>query len=414
MPGLDPIALTASGAVLAATLAAAVSARPRVPAAAVAAGGAVVLCATGLVGWSDAADAVGDVAPTIGFLVLVLVLAALADAEGLFTWAAARTAGRSGHSPSRLLGRVALLAAAVTAVLSLDATVVLLVPVVVATAARMRVPARPHALLTGHLANSASLLLPVSNLTNLLAFAATGLSFLHFTGLMLGPWLAAVAVEYVVLRWLFRADLGAVPDVTPGDPPPVPRFAVAVVALTVAGFGVASLAGVPPTVPAALGAGALAVRRLATGGSRPADLVRAADVPFAVFVAGLTVVVLAVRRAGLESLLAAVLPEGDGLPALVAVAGVAALLANAVNNLPATLALLPVAAAGGPATALAVLIGVNVGPNLTYAGSLANLLWRRALGPAAPGALRFTAAGLATVPLTLLAATTALWAALQV
>ncbi|WP_409330424.1 SLC13 family permease [Trujillonella humicola] len=410
---MDPTALAASTAVLAATIAAAVAARPRVPAAAVAAGGAVLLCASGLVGWSGAADAVGDVAPTIGFLVLVLLLAALADAEGLFTWAAARTAARAGSSPARLLGRVGLLAAAVTAVLSLDATVVLLVPVVVATAARMRVPARPHALLTGHLANSASLLLPVSNLTNLLAFAATGLSFLHFAGLMVGPWLAAVAVEYAVLRWLFRADLGVVPGTAGAVAPPVPRFALAVVALTVVGFGIASPAGVSPAVPAAVGAGVLALRRLANGGSRPADLVRAADLPFAVFVAGLAVVVLAVRRAGLESLLAAVLPDGDGLLALLAVAGVAALLANAVNNLPATLALLPVAAAGGPATALAVLIGVNIGPNLSYAGSLANLLWRRALGPAAPGALGFTAAGLATVPLTLIAATTALWAALQ-
>ena len=64
-----------------------------------------------------------------------------------------------------------------TAVLSLDATVVLLTPVVLATAARLRLPARPHVYACGHLANSASSLLPVSNLTNLLAFAASGLSF---------------------------------------------------------------------------------------------------------------------------------------------------------------------------------------------------------------------------------------------
>jgi arsenical pump membrane protein len=62
---------------------------------------------------------------------------------------------------------------------------------------------------------------------------------------------------------------------------------------------------------------------------------------------------------------------------------------------------------------LAVLIGVNVGPNLTYVGSLATLLWRKALGAQAPSALRFSAVGLVTVPLTLVAATTALWLALQ-
>ncbi|MGY1695391.1 MULTISPECIES: ArsB/NhaD family transporter [unclassified Geodermatophilus] len=92
---------------------------------------------------------------------------------------------------------------------------------------------------------------------------------------------------------------------------------------------------------------------------------------------------------------------------------VTAVLANLVDNLPATLALLPVAAAVGPGAVLAVLIGVDVGPNLTYTGSLADLLWRRVLGAGAPTAGRFAAVGLATVPLTLTAATLALWLALQ-
>ena len=81
-------------------------------------------------------------------------------------------------------------AAVTTAVLSLDATVVLLTPVVFATAARLDVRARPHVYACTHLANSASLLLPVSNLTNLLAFAASGLAFGHFAALMALPWLA--------------------------------------------------------------------------------------------------------------------------------------------------------------------------------------------------------------------------------
>jgi arsenical pump membrane protein len=85
-----------------------------------------------------------------------------------------------------------------------------------------------------------------------------------------------------------------------------------------------------------------------------------------------------------------------------------------VNNLPATLALLPVVAAGGPGPVLAVLVGVNVGPNLTYVGSLANLLWRRVLGDLAPRAVRFSTVGVLTVPLVLGGATVALWAALQV
>jgi arsenical pump membrane protein len=410
---VTPLLALPAGVLLVASLLAALARSPRVPAAAVAVPGALLLTAVGAVSWSSARETVTGLAPTVAFLVVLLLLAHLAAAEGLFTWAAAVTARRAGRSPRRLFGRVVLVAAGVTAVLSLDATAVLLTPVVMATAARMGVPARPHVYATGHLANSASLLMPVSNLTNLLAFAATGLSFVHFTGLMAGPWLVAVAIEYAVLRLVFRRDL-AVPVATPaGAAPPVPRLALGVVALTVPGFAVASTLDVAPVVPAAVAVAVLAARRLATGGSRPGELLRAADLPFGLFVVGLAVVVRALQDAGLEPLLAAALPDGSSLPALLAVAGLAAVLSNLVNNLPATLALVPVAAAGGAPTLLAVLIGVNVGPNLTYVGSLATLLWRRVLGPSAPGALRFSAVGLATVPLTILGATTVLWLALR-
>jgi arsenical pump membrane protein len=411
---VDPLALTVSAVVLVATLVVATAAPERVPPAAIAVPGAVYLVLVGAVGYADAEQAVRQIAPTVGFLVVVLLLASLADAEGLFGWAATVTARQAGRSARGLLARVVVLSAVVTAVLSLDATVVLLTPVVLATAARMRVPARPHAYAAGHLANSASLLLPVSNLTNLLAFATTGLSFLHFTGLMLLPELVAVGAEFLLLRVLFRRDLAAEVGEPVTDTPRPPRLALAVVVLTVVGFGVASLVDVSPVWPALAGVVVLAARRLAARTTTGADLVRAADVPFALFVFGLAVVVAAVLHAGLESVLASVLPQGSGLPALLALAGAAALLANLVNNLPATLALLPVAAVGGAGPVLAVLVGVNVGPNLTYVGSLANLLWRRVLGDLAPPAARFSAVGALTVPLTLAGATVALWAALQV
>jgi arsenical pump membrane protein len=92
-------------------------------------------------------------------------------------------------------------------VLSLDATVVLLTPVVFATAAGLRLRPKPHVYACTHLANTASLLLPVSNLTNLLAFRASGLSFARFGALMALPWLAAIAVEWLVLRRFFASDL---------------------------------------------------------------------------------------------------------------------------------------------------------------------------------------------------------------
>ena len=117
----------------------------------------------------------------------------------------------SQHRPVRLLTGTFALASVTTAVLSLDTTVVLLTPVVHETAARLRLPPKPYVYACTHLANSASLLLPVSNLTNLLAFSVSGLSLTGFTAAMGLPWLVAIAVEYVVFRVFFRADLAAGP-----------------------------------------------------------------------------------------------------------------------------------------------------------------------------------------------------------
>ncbi|MYW47948.1 SLC13 family permease, partial [Streptomyces sp. SID161] len=128
------------------------------------------------------------------------VLAHFCDVEGLFRACGAWTARWAAGRPVRLLTAVFALASAITAVLSLDATIVLLTPVVFATAARTGVRPKPHVYACTHLSNTASLLLPVSNLTNLLAFAASGLGFTRFAALMALPWLAAIGVEYLVFR----------------------------------------------------------------------------------------------------------------------------------------------------------------------------------------------------------------------
>jgi arsenical pump membrane protein len=118
---------------------------------------------------------------------------------------------------------------------------------------------------------------------------------------------------------------------------------------------------------------------------------------------------------GVGELVDSALPAGDTLPALLGAAA-AALLANLLNNVPAVLVLLPAAAAAGPATVLAVLIGVNVGPNLTPTGSLATLLWRRVLRErdAEPSLAEFVRLGALTVPPAIVLGTVALWLALQV
>jgi arsenical pump membrane protein len=219
--------------------------RPRVPS-------ALLLLLVGVLPLAPARAEAKDLAPTVAFLAAVLVLAELSARYGLFEAAGAWVAAGSGGTPVALLGLVFAVASIVTVVLSLDATVVLLTPVVFATVAGLRLRARPHAYACTHLANSASLLLPVSNLTNLLAFRASGLSFARFGATMALPWAAAIGAEWLVLRRFFAADLVGRADGGAVGPVKVPVFVVAVLGLTLVGFFVTSVLGIAPAF-AALG-----------------------------------------------------------------------------------------------------------------------------------------------------------------
>ena len=377
-----------------------------------------ILIAIGAISVHQATEQVVGLWPVVAFLGAVLVLAKLCDDEGLFEYAGAAMA-RTSPQGGGLLRQVFAIAAVITAALSLDATVVLLTPVVLVSVRRLRTSMRPYAYATAHLANAASLLLPVSNLTNLLAFHAAKLSFARFTLVMALPWLAAVAAVYVVFRVFFAKDLRQPPDpeeVGPAPRPPV--FVLAVVALTLTGFAVSESVGVAPAWVALAGASVLAVRSLHRRHTSLREIARSVNVSFLVFVLALGIVVQAITLNGMGRAISAVLPSGasaSGLPGLLTIAAVAALLANLVNNLPATLVLVPLVAASGPVAILAVLIGVNIGPNLTYVGSLSNLLWRGVLrrqNVEAPVG-EYTRLGVCTVPTALVAAVLALWASVR-
>ena len=376
-----------------------------------------LVIATGAISLDHAREEAARLGPVVGFLAAVLVLAHFCDVEGLFQACGAWMARRSAGSPGRLLGAVFVLASVITAVLSLDATVVLLTPVVFATAARAGVRARPHLYACAHLSNTASLLLPVSNLTNLLAFETSGLSFTRFALLMTLPWLVAIGAEYLVFRRFFAEDLRiAAQPSEPGETPELPLFALITVGCTLAGFAVASAVGVEPAWVAAAGALVLAGRSLVRRKATPLTVVRASSPAFLAFVLALGIVVRAVVDNGLADALDRIVPSGSGPLALLGVAVLAAVLANLINNLPAVLVLLPLTAAAGPGAVLAVLLGVNIGPNLTYAGSLATLLWRRIVHRHEHdvGLGEFTRLGLLATPAALVPAVAALWLSLQV
>lgn len=389
-------------------------ARPRgLSEAVVAVPAAVLIVLLGVVPLSAVGGTLNRFGPTVGFLAAILFFGHLCAEAGVFDYLGSSAARASGGRAGRLLVLVVVLAALVTATLTLDATVVLLTPVVLTTAARLAVPSRPYAYACTRLANSGSLLLPVSNLTNLLAFAMSGLSFGRFAALMVLPWVLVCAAEWLGLRTFFRRDLetDGRPDVVVR---PAPRYALTVLVVTVALFVLASYLDIAPAWAALFGCLAMLLPRLRRRDVSLRAVFLETSPGFCLFVLALAVVVDGVTRHGLAEALRHLIPSGTGFLPLLGLAALAAALANLVNNLPATLALVPLVA-GSPALVLAMLLGVNIGPNATYPGSLATLLWRRMLpADAKPRAGQFHALGLLTVPALLVLATAALWLGLRI
>jgi arsenical pump membrane protein len=357
----------------------------------------VVALATGVLPVADAL-AVGErVWPILLFVVAITVVAELAAAAGLFDVVAARLARLAGGRTAVLWMLVVVLAVVATAFLSLDTTAVLLTPVVVAVARAHRLNPLPFAFATVWLANTASLVLPVSNLTNLLAVHRLGMTPFEFVGL-LGPSALVAIVVSVVILWIthfpaLRGRYAAAPDPVVAD-----RTLLLVSAVVVIVLLPMLVSGIPPWMPAVAAAVILGAVFL----WRAPAVLRPALVPWqlVVFASGLFLVVGALEAVGSGRILAAIAGDGDDLPALWRMAASGLVGSNLVNNLPAYLAL--EGAADSPRRLAALLVGVDAGPLITPWASLATLLWHQRLagvGVEVPWR-RYALLGLVAAPVT--------------
>lgn len=384
-----------------------------------AAGGALAL-ALGLVGPGEALGALGEMREAFMLLAGMVLLGGVAGRAGFFEGVAALAARAGGGRTGRLFLMVFLAGSAVTAVLSLDATAVVLTPVVCAMVARLGLPLLPFAFACVYAANTASLFLPVSNLTNLLAYDALDLGFLRFAAVMLLPGALAVAANAAVLGALFRRELAGGYRLCGFEPenPAFLRLSAAALAGVLVALPAASALGVPAGPVALAGGAGLAAAALARGWMGTGEAVRCVPWGLLALVAGLFVVVRAAGDAGLarlpEQLLLRLSAEG-GLAGLLGVAAVAALGSNLINNLPLLALSLEAAGRAGEPAVYALLLGTDIGPNLAFTGSLATLIWLglvRERGMEV-GAGRFLAVGLAATPPALLAAVLGLWVSLR-
>ncbi|HET7560143.1 MAG TPA: ArsB/NhaD family transporter [Limnochordia bacterium] len=386
--------------------------------------GAALCCLVG--GWFDLGDVwrlARETGPVLTFLAGMLLVSAVAERGGVFAFAAGAAARAARGSARLALALLFTLGTLITIIFSLDTTAVVLTPLVATFVRAAALDPLPFVLATIYAANMSSLLLPVSNLTNLLAQGAIGARFWTFTGRMALPELAVAGGCLALLLIVFRRPLqsgfaAAAAPVAPLDG--FGRATLVGLAAVVAGIGLAPLARLPLWLPAVVGGAGLALLALARRRLSAGELRREVAWGVLPFAFGLFITVGSALAGGLGALAltaAAHVAGPTGFTDLLGVAAASALGANLVNNLPMYLltqgAL--VGAAAPPAGLYAALIGVNVGPNLSVVGSLATLLAlglyaRRGL-TVTPGA--FLRHGLVFVPVLLLVGVAALWAGLR-
>lgn len=375
--------------------------------------GAAALLALGLITPADAADACRQGIDVYLFLAGMMLLAELARREGLFDWLAAYAVMHCRGSARRLFGLIYAVGILVTVFLSNDATAVVLTPAVYAAARRAGATPLPYLLVCAFIANAASFVLPISNPANLVVYGA------HLP--RLAAWLAeftvpsalSIAVTFVLLR---RSQRGALEAAIPATlaPPPLGvggKLAAAGICAT-GGILIAASALDWPLGRATLIAGlSTALLVLTLGRERPGPLLAGISWSVLPLVAALFVLARAVENTGLLAPIAKIVSRGAANAphaAALATGSAAALACNLVNNLPLGLIASAVARAahlGAPMTG-ALLIGVDLGPNLSVTGSLATLLWLVALRREGEhiSALAFLALGSLIMPPALLAA----------
>jgi arsenical pump membrane protein len=322
--------------------------------------------------------------PAFALVAGLLLVGATAAREGLFAEAGALVARIPGGGTA-LLASLLLLTAVVTAVLNLDTAVVFLTPVLLHAARQRGLGEMPFLYGVVFMANSASLLLPGSNLTNLIVLAHEHVSGSAFAGHLWPAWIVAVAVTIAFVAAVFRRELRR--RVAPVVERPLFRPAAGSLAVVVATALVLALAH--PALPIlAVGVAAAVVGRLPVRAAVHAANPLLLGGVLAVAVALGT---LARTVSGLGTLAA---HTGRWTSAWLG-AGASVL----VNNLPAA----SVLAAHAPAHPRALLLGLDLGPNLAVTGSLSAVLWlqvARANG-AQPSVVRYSLLGVVLVPVSL-------------
>lgn len=379
--------------------------------------GAALLVILQLLPWRAAVAAAGKGLDVYFFLIGMMLLAEVARKEGLFDYLAAFAVRHARGSARRLFLIVYGVGTLVTVFLSNDATAVVLTPAVYAATRAAKVEPLPYLLVCAFIANAASFVLPISNPANLVVFGAQMPPLGVWLRVFALPSLLAIVVTYIALRFTQRdaltakvAGAGAIAPLSFGG-----RLAALGIAATAVVLLVASARDAELGLPTLIAGTIVTLLVVLIGRQSPLPVLR--DVAWSVLplVAGLFILVEALNRTGALPALADLLRYGvsDAPHATAWLAGLGvAIASNLVNNLPMGLiaATTSQAAQVPPHVTGAILIGVDLGPNLSITGSLATILWLIALRRENEhvSALQFLRLGLVVMPPALLASLAAL------
>jgi len=386
----------------------------KLPEAVWAVAGALLLVVAGLLPAQDALRGIERGTDVYLFLLGMMVLAELARLEGLFDWLAAQAAVLARGSASRLFTVIYLVGTLVTIFLSNDATAVVLTPAVaaVARAARAEQP-MPFLLICAFIANAASFVLPISNPANLVIYGSHMPPLLQWLPRYALPSLASILATYAVLRLTQRSALrqSIAASVETHRLPAGGKVAAAGIVVTAIVLMAASALDWQLGLPTCIAGAVTALAVLLISRASPWPMLRGISWGILPLVAGLFVLVEALEKTGLITRIASLMHTASRQSeagAAWAAGLILALACNLMNNLPAGLiagTAVQVAHAS-PHTTGAVLIGVDLGPNLSVTGSLATILWLSALrrDGQSVGAWRFLKLGIVIMPPALLAA----------
>jgi arsenical pump membrane protein len=399
---------------IAAAAVAGVILRPwRLPEAVWAVGGALLLPVLGLLSWPEVGQAVAKGSDVYLFLIGMMLLSELARREGLFDHAASLAVRYARGSATALFALVYAIGVVITALMSNDATAVVLTPAVYAACKKAGVRPLPYLLVCALVANVASFVLPISNPANLVVFGRSLPPLLAWFERFALPSAAAITVTFGVLflierRELARAVLNDVDVPALGRSGRDVRLGIGLTAVVLLAASAYDLAlGWPTFLTAAL------VAAVTMGRKREAPWPALGGISWAILplVAGLFVLVEGLARSGVQGLLTAALADlasrhPDSAPWISGV--LVAIGTNLVNNLPAGLVAASVVADAhvGQAVQSAVAIGIDLGPNLSVTGSLATILWLTAIRREGEDvtAWQFLRVGLVVMPAALAAA----------